>query len=67
MGLFKKKEIARVKFLGVRTAEETKIMATYNSTVYCFLIEYADGSRAVREFGGDDKALPEVLSFIDMD
>lgn len=33
MSLFQKKQIQRVKCLGVRTAEETKVLATYNRTI----------------------------------
>ena len=69
MGLLGKKEtlpINRVKFMGVRTAEQTKILATYNSTLYCFLIEYEDGSRELVEYNGGDKKLNELLQYIDM-
>lgn len=44
MGLFEKKTIAKVTFLGTRTGSETKILATYNFTVYSFFIQYTDGS-----------------------
>lgn len=67
MPLFQKKQIQRVKCLGVRTAEETKVLATYNSTIYCFLIEYADRSRVIREYGASDKAVIELLQYINMD
>lgn len=70
MALFAKKpvppSIRRVKFMGVRTAEETKILGTYNSSMYCFLIEYDNGERKLVEYQADDKALPELLGYIDM-
>nr|DAQ51716.1 MAG TPA: HIF-1 alpha peptide bound to-peptide complex, tumor suppressor, cancer.0A [Caudoviricetes sp.] len=66
MPLFQKKQIQRVKCLGVRTAEETKVLATYNSTIYCFLIEYTDRSRAIKEYGASDRALQELLPYISM-
>lgn len=68
--MFGKKEepkIRKVKLLGVRTTEQTKIMATYNSTLYCFLIEYENGNRAIREFQADDKEIKELIMYIDMD
>lgn len=50
MALFgNKKELALVKVLGVRTAEETKVLATYNSTIYCLLLLYTDNTREVIE------------------
>jgi len=67
MGFIKKKEISRVKFMGVRTAEQTKVLATYNSSMYCFLIEYTDGSRVLRDYQAKDKELQEILQYIDMD
>nr|DAR41401.1 MAG TPA: hypothetical protein [Caudoviricetes sp.] len=67
MSLFAKKEIYRVKYMGVRTAEQTKVLGTYNSSMYCFLVEYTDGSRALLDYEAKDKALQEILPFIDMD
>lgn len=55
MGLFSGKqqrderEIVLVKVLCVRAAEETKVMATYNSTLYCLMVVYDDGSRELSE------------------
>lgn len=48
MALFRHNPV-RAIVLGVRTAEETKILATYNSSVYSLLIEYDDGSREILE------------------
>lgn len=70
MALFSKKEqpaIKRVKYLGVRTTEQTEILATYNRSLYCFLIEYSDGSRKICEYHNNDKNIGEILSFIEMD
>ena len=47
--MFGAKKIQAVKVLGVRTAEETKVLATYNSSVYCCLVIYNDGSRELVE------------------
>ena len=66
MGLFKRtKEIKKVKVLGVRTAENTGIFATYNSAVYCVLVEFKDGTRAVDECSA--KEMSQYLNYIDMD
>ena len=47
--MFGVKKIQAVKVLGIRTAEETKVLATYNSSVYCILVIYNDGSRELLE------------------
>lgn len=47
--MFGAKKIQAVKVLGVRTAEKTKVLATYNSSVYCCLVIYNDGSRELLE------------------
>lgn len=52
MGFFdtpKVKEIKKVKLLGIRTAEQTKVLGTWNSSLYCLLIIYADNSRDLVE------------------
>ena len=70
MALFGKNEartISRVKLLGIRTAEQTKVLATYNSTLYCFLVEYDNGDRAILEYHAGDKEIKELLYMIDMD
>ena len=68
MALFGKstpKQIARVKVLGVRTAEETKVLGTYNSTVYCLVVVYADGERTLVEC--DSKTmLNEYVRYVDV-
>lgn len=44
-----KKEIRRVKLLGVREAHETLIFYTVNFSLYSFWVEYTDGSTATIE------------------
>lgn len=61
---FGKKEINAVTVLGVRTSEQTKVLATYNMTIYCLLVEYKDGSRKVVECGTGEMA--PYLPFIPM-
>lgn len=65
MGLFDKRKITRVKCLGIRTAENTGIFATYNSAVYAIVIEYDDGTRELEEISG--KQMVKYLQYIDMD
>ena len=58
------RKIQAVKVLGVRTAEETKILATYNATVYCLLIQYSDGSRSL--FECNTKEMAKYIDYIAM-
>ena len=60
------KKIYTVKVLGVRTAENTGFFATYNSAVYCVLIEYEDGTRAIDECSAKDM-MKKYVYYIDMD
>jgi len=64
MGLFSAKEISVVKVLGVRTAEETKVLATVNSTIYCLLIVYTDGTRELEEV--EAKFMKKYLEYIEV-
>lgn len=65
MGILKGVSVNRVKVLGVRTAEETKVLATYNSSIYCILIEYGDGRRELKEC--TTKEMASYIKYIDMD
>lgn len=60
------KKIRKVKCLGVRTGEETRVLATYNSAVYCMLVEYSDGSRELIEGEAKSKDIKKLLQYIDM-
>ena len=66
MGLLKAaKEIKIVKILGVRTTEQTKVLATYNSSLYCLLVVYSDDSRELIEC--DSKELQKkYIDFIEI-
>ena len=57
------KKIRAVKVLGVRTAEQTKFISTVNSSVYCCLVIYEDGSRDLLELEakGMSKYLPYII------
>lgn len=57
------KKIERVCVLGVRTAEQTKLMATYNSSIYCLLVIYTNGTRELIEC--DSKEMSKYLDYIE--
>lgn len=65
MALFNNRQIAKVKVIGVRTAEQTKVMATYNSTIYCVAILFTDGARALDECDYN-KMMNLYLRYLDM-
>lgn len=56
------KTAVRAMVLGVRTAEQTKVLATYNSAMYSLLVEYSDGSREIMEL--DAKEMKPYLKLI---
>lgn len=58
------KKLARVMFLGVRTAEQTKVMATYNYGIYSFLVEFTDGTRGVFEEQLGSVGMNKLINFI---
>ena len=60
--MFGVSSISRVRVLGVRTAENTKILTTVNSTIYCCLIEYRNGTRELMELNA--KEMKKYLSYI---
>lgn len=62
MAFGKKLAIQAIKVLGVRSAEQTKVLATYNSTLYCLLVEYEDGSRKIVEC--DTNGMAQYLPYI---
>lgn len=70
MGFFGKeqkqeKQISKVKVLGIRTGEETRVLATVNSSIYCLLVLYADGTRDLIEC--EYKNMQKYLNFINID
>ena len=56
------KQIERVRVIGVRTAEQTKVLATHNSTIYCLLILYNNGERELKECSA--KEMGKYLDYI---
>ena len=57
----KTKSIAKAKLLGIRTAQQTKALATYNFSVYSFWVEYTDGSTETLELSSDDKRAKPLI------
>lgn len=47
----KGKEIKRIKVLGVRVGDQMSGLIPFNSTVYCLMMIYRDGSKEVVECG----------------
>lgn len=58
------KQIERVMVLGVRAAEQTKVLATYNSSIYCILILYSNGARELREV--NTKEMEKYIQYINI-
>lgn len=58
------RRIERVHVLGIRTAEQTKVFATYNSSIYSILIIYDNGEREIAEC--DIKEMEKYLNYIDV-
>ena len=58
------KQIERVRVLGVRTAEQTKVLATYNSSIYCILILYSNGMKELREV--NTKEMDKYIQYINI-
>lgn len=67
MGFFGTKTdgISRIKIVGVRTAQQTKVMATYNYGIYSLLIEYTDGHRGLVEVEADSRDMKTYLPYIE--
>ncbi len=64
MAICKSRTPTKAVVLGIRTAENTRVLATVNSTMYALLVEYSDGSRELLEL--DAKGMAPYLSLIRM-
>lgn len=62
-----KEEIETVKILGTRTGEQTKILATYNFTIYSFLVVYKSGKREVIECEQGSEDFEKLIKLVDID
>ena len=58
------KEVDAVKMVGVRTAEQTKIMATYNFGIYSFLVRYKDGTVEMAEEKYNSQGMKVLMQYI---
>lgn len=56
------RQIERVRVLGIRAAEQTKVLATYNSTIYSILILYSNGMKEIKEC--NLKEMEKYVNFI---
>lgn len=63
----RRREIRRVKIIGVRTAEETRGLGNVNFGIYSFLIEYGDGSVGIREAQLGRPEMAELLAYVRFD
>ena len=60
-------KIKSVTVLGTRTGEQTKILGTYNFTIYSFLVEYESGKREVIETEANSEQFNDLIKYIKMD
>lgn len=68
MGLFTatpEKVIKKVKLLGIRTAEQTKVFSTVNSSMYCMIVLYTDGTKELIECESKEFQ-KKYLNFVEM-
>lgn len=59
--------IKSVTVIGTRAGEQTKIFATYNFTIYSFLVEYESGKREVIETEANSEQFNELIKYIKTD
>lgn len=57
--------IKKVRILGVRTGEETGILATWNFALYSLLVIYNDGRKEVLELKSDSKLFKDLLPYLE--
>lgn len=57
-------KIKSVTLLGTRTGEQTKILGTYNFTIYSFLVEYESGKREAVECEADSAQFKELIMYV---
>lgn len=58
--------VEKVKVLGIRSGEETKSIATWNTTIYALLVVYVTGARDVIECTADSKQFRELINYIEV-
>ena len=60
-------KIKSVTVLGTRTGEQTKILGTYNFTIYSFLVEYESGKREAVECEANSAQFKELIMYVKTD
>lgn len=63
--IYNGKRVVRVKVIGVRTAEQTKVLGTYNFGIYSFLVEYEDGSVDIAEEQMKSPGMKTLMRFVE--
>lgn len=63
--IYNGKKVERVKVIGVRTAEQTKVLGTYNFGIYSFLVEYEDGSVEIAEEQMKSPGMKTLMQFVE--
>ena len=66
MGIFTRKEIAKVLYLGVHTGMESRTLSTDNFGIYSFLVEYTDGTREIKEVDARRATESGLINYIPM-
>lgn len=59
-----KDKIKSVSIISTRTGEETRVLATYNFTLYSFLVVYESGKREVVECKNGSDEFNELIKYI---
>ena len=62
--MYNGKKVAVVKVIGVRTAEQTKVLGTYNFGIYSFLVQYEDGSVEIVEEQLKSPGMKTLMQFV---
>lgn len=57
-------KIKSVTILGTRTGEQTKILGTYNFTIYSFLVEYESEKREAVECEADSAQFKKLIMYV---
>lgn len=60
------KQVLRAEIVGMRTGVESKTFSNVNFSIYAVLVEYTDGSRALKELQTGSPELRELLMYITM-
>lgn len=60
-------KIVAVSVIGTRAGEQTKVFATYNYTIYSFLVVYESGRKEVIECENGKGRFDELIQYVDVD